>query len=166
VKNTTLKEPIYMSELRSAINKGKPHKAPEQDGIGLEIYKGAWEITKRELLKIRNMYKDDTVLETQIKGVIVCTPKTNPIRIDEYRPLTLLNADYKIMTRITAERMKPHLTEIIHQNQYCGVQGKTIFEGVAAIRGEIAHAEITGKRLCVVSIDLSEVFDKISHEYL
>jgi len=70
------------------------------------------------------------------------------------------------MTRIIAERLKPYLTEILHQNQYCGVQGKTVFEGVAAIRDVIAHAEITGKPLCVVSTDFNEAFDQISHEHL
>ena len=58
------------------------------------------------------------------------------------------------------------MIEIIHQNQHCGVQGKTVFEGVAAIRDVIAHAEITGKPLCIVSIDFTEVFDNISYEYL
>jgi hypothetical protein len=69
------------------------------------------------------------------------------------------------MTRIAAERLKPNLTAILHQNQYCCIQGKTVFEGVAAIRDVTAHAEITAKPLCVVSIDFSEAFDNISHEY-
>ena len=70
------------------------------------------------------------------------------------------------MTRNTAERLKPYLTELLHQKQYCGVQGKTVFEGVATIRYVIAHTEMTGKPLCVVSIDFSEAFGNISHEYL
>ena len=71
------------------------------------------------------MYKDDKILENQLKGLIVCIPKKpDPIRINEYRPLTLMNADYKIMTRIIAERLKPYLTEILHQNQYCGIKEK------------------------------------------
>jgi len=70
------------------------------------------------------------------------------------------------MKRIIAGKLKPYRPEIIHRNQYCGVQGKTVFEGVAAIRDVIAHAEITRKPLCGVSIDFSEAFDNISHEYL
>jgi len=75
--NTTLEEPITMSELWNAITKGKPHKAPSHDGIGVEFFKGAWEIIKTELLQImNNMYRDDKVLENQLKGLIVCIPKT------------------------------------------------------------------------------------------
>jgi len=70
------------------------------------------------------------------------------------------------MKMIIAERLKPYLTEILHQNQYCRIQGKTVFEGVAAIRDVIDHAEITRKPLCVVFIDFSEAFDNISHENL
>jgi len=65
---TTLEEPINTNELWSAITKGKPHKAPGHDGIGIEFYKGEWEIIKTEFLKIiNNMYKDETILENQLK---------------------------------------------------------------------------------------------------
>ena len=74
--NTTLEEPMTMNELWSTIIKGKPHKSPGHDGIGLEFYRGAWELIKTELLQIiNNMYKDDTALENQLKGLIVCLPK-------------------------------------------------------------------------------------------
>ena len=74
--NTTPEEPLTMSELWNAITKGKPHKAPGHDGIGLEFYKGDWEIIKTELLQImNNMYKDNKILESQLKGLIVCIPK-------------------------------------------------------------------------------------------
>jgi len=55
---------------------------------------------------------------------------------------------------------------MIHPKQYCGVPGNSVFEAVAAVRDAIAQAEILQKPLCVLSIDFSAVFDKMSHEYL
>jgi len=74
-----------------------------------------------------------------------------------------MNTDYKIMTRIIAERLRP---VILHPNQFCGVQWNSVFEAVAVVRDAIAYAEVSKKPLCIVSIDLSTAFDKISHEYL
>jgi len=89
------------------------------------------------------MYTDGTILENQLKGIIVCIPKhTHPITIDDYRPLTLMNTDYKILTRIIAARLRQFLADVIHPNQYCGVPGKSIFEAVAAVRDAIAQAGI------------------------
>jgi len=47
---TALEILITMEELRHAMSKGKPHKVPGPDGIGLEFYKTAWETIKVELL--------------------------------------------------------------------------------------------------------------------
>jgi len=113
------------------------------------------------------LYKEGVILERQLQGLIVCIPKHHqPTGFDDYRSLTLMNMDYKIMTRILATRLKTYLAEILNQNQYCGVQKNTVFEAVAAVRDVIAHAEVTKKPLCVVSIDFSAAFDRISHDYL
>jgi len=166
--NETLEAPITLSEIRSAIDKGKSHKAPGNGGIGLEFYKSEWETIKTDLLQIFNsMYIDGTILENQLKGIIVCIPKhAHPVTIADYRPLTLMNTDYKILTRIIAARLRQVLADMIHPHQYCGIPGKSVFDAVADVRDAIAQAEIFQKPLCILSIDFSAAFDKISHEYL
>ena len=106
--NMKLDQPITMTELWTATAKGKPHKAPGQDGIGTEFYIGAWDTIMTELLKIVNtMYNEGILLERQLQGLIVCIPKHHhPTGFDDYRPLTLMNTDYKIITRILATWLK------------------------------------------------------------
>lgn len=166
--NEILEKQVTMGEIRDAIAKGKMHKAPGNDGIGLEFYKTKWETIKTELLKVLNStYIDGTILESQLKGIIVCIPKhAQPTTVDDYRPITLLNADYKILTRIIAARLRQYLPDIIHPHQYCSIPGRTVFEAMAAVRDAIAQVEITRKPLCILSIDFSAAFDRISHEYL
>jgi len=165
---TALEAPITMEELRHAISKGKSHKAPGPDGIGLEFYKTAWETIKVELLQIMNLiYLEGIILRKQLQGLIVCIPKhAQPKTIDDYRPLTLMNIDYKILTRIIAERLRPFMPTILHPHQFCGLQGNSVFEAVAVVREAIAYAETAKKPICIVSIDFSTAFDRISHEYL
>ena len=79
--------------------------------------------------------------------------RRNPTRILAYRPLTLLNSEYKIIARVTANRLKPLLQDIISPQQHCGVQGTSIFEAVATIRDVIAYAEISQTPLCIISRD-------------
>jgi len=102
--NAALEAPISLSEIRNAIAKGKSHKAPGNDGIGLEFYKAEWKTIKTDLLQILNsMYIDGTILMNQLKGIIVCITKhAHPVTIDDYRPLTLMNTDNKILTKIIA----------------------------------------------------------------
>ena len=133
-----------------------------------EFFKTAWDLIKHDPLQIINlMYIEGKMTGRQLQRLIVCLPKkTNSQYVEDYRPLTLVNTDCKILARTTANRLRPCMTEILHPNQHGGVQGDSVFDAVAAIREGIAYAEVTRIPLCIVSIDFSAAFDKISHSYL
>jgi len=84
----------------------------------------------------------------------------------DYRPITLLNTDYKILGRIVASPLRPILAELLHPSQHGGVQEGGIFDAVATVRDAIAYAEKTQTPLCVLSLDFTEAFDWISYIYL
>jgi hypothetical protein len=113
------------------------------------------------------MFTEGTLTEKQKRGVIVCIPKTaRPTHTQDYRPITLLNNDYKTLARILAGRLRPVVGVLLHPSQYCGVQGKTIFGAAATVWDAIAYAEVTKRTLRVLSLDFREPFDRISHTYL
>ena len=105
--------------------------------------------------------------EHQKRGIMICIPKhTRPMTLEDYRPITFMNSDYKMLARIMAHRLQPALKEILHPYQYGGTKGGGIFEEAATKREAIAHTELTGVQRCIISLDFSQAFDKISHEYL
>ena len=86
--------------------------------------------------------------------------------MQDYRTLTLLNADYKLLTRLIANRIQPWITNELYQNQYCGIKSRTMLDAVATIRDATANAQYTKSPLCIVTLDFEAAFDNISHEYL
>jgi hypothetical protein len=103
----------------------------------------------------------------QKHGIVVCIPKADsPSTLADYRPITLLNTDYKILARIVANRLRATLSEVLHRSQDCGLPGNTIFDAVATMLDAIAYAELTHAPLCILSLDLTTAFDRISHMYL
>jgi hypothetical protein len=116
---------------------------------------------------IQQMHTDGEITPQQKHGILVCLPKTTmPTRPDEYRALTLLNADLKILARITVQRLRPGLPDILHPSQQCGTNGKSMLDAVSTIRDAIACEETTNKELCILSLDFQAAFDNISHTYL
>jgi hypothetical protein len=116
---------------------------------------------------VTQMLRDRQLSERQKQGVIVCIAKNaRPHTPQEYRPITLLNTDYKILARMNAARVRPILSELLHTSQYFGVRENTIFDAVATVRDIIAYAEKTRSPLCVVTLDFKQAFDRISHKYL
>ena len=59
--------------------------------------------------------------------------------------ITLLNADYKILASIIANRLRPMMPELLQPSKFCGVPGKTIFGTVATARKAIAQARYDAK---------------------
>jgi hypothetical protein len=166
--NMALDAPITTDELLRAVKKGKNNKAPGADGVCQDFFKVAWDFIHPDLLEVvQQMYTEGKVLDTQRLGMMICIPKTpTPIVADDYRFLTLLNSDVKLMARIMADRMAQWLPTILHHSQHCGLQGKTMLDAVATIREVIANAEHTGQAMCILSLDFQAAFDRISHQYL
>jgi hypothetical protein len=113
------------------------------------------------------MFVDRHLSRQQKQGVIVCVPKNGrPRTPEDYRPITLLNTDYKILARLIAARLRLILADLLHPSQHCRIAGTSIFDAVATRRDAIAYAEAEQRPLCVVSLDFKEAFDRISHTYI
>jgi hypothetical protein len=127
-----------------------------------------WDTIKYELLEVLNeMYIDGQISDNQKHGMIVCVPKKpRPMRAEDYRHLTLLNADLKLLSRIIANRIRRWLATLLHPSQHCGIQDQNIFDNISGVREAIAYTECTRSSLCILSLDFKEAFDNISHDYL
>lgn len=115
---------------------------------------------------MKQMYSDWIILDQQKHGTIVCPPKTpGPTRPEDYRPLTLLNADLKLMARIIATRLRPWLVDLLQSSQHCVEQGNTILEAITAVGDAMAYAETKNTALCILLLFFVAAFDS-SHSYL
>jgi len=91
------------------------------------------------LIMFNQMYITGNIGKQQKHVIVVCIPKTTaPKTPADYRPIILLNTDYKILGRIVVNRLQPILAELLHPSQHGGVQGGGIFDEVATVRDAIA----------------------------
>jgi len=120
------------------------------------------------MLEIMNqMFMGEKLVDSQKHGIIVCLEKIpRPTQPKDYRPLTLLNADFKLLVRIIANRIRPWTNDLLHPSQHCGVQDNNTLGAISAIRDTIAQAELTHTPLCILSLDFKGVFVNIAHSYL
>jgi exonuclease III len=164
----SLEIPILPDEVLTAIRAGAKHKSPGIDGICHDFYMANWETVNLDLLELLNyMFLNKHITLRQKQGVIICLPKENGDGTPNgYRPISLLNTDYKMLARILARRLKLVLDDQLQHTQFCGVSGNSIIDAASQIRDIIAHADHTGTPLCVLSLDFHNAFDRIAHEYL
>jgi len=127
---------IAAEELQTAVHRGTGNKASGHDGIGMDFFRKNCNIIKDDMLIMFNqMYSTGNIREQQKHGIVVCIPKTtSPKTPADYRPITFLNTDYKILGRLVSSRQQPILAELLHPSQHGAVQGGGIFDAVPTVR--------------------------------
>jgi hypothetical protein len=87
-------------------------------------------------------------------------------QLKNYRPISLLNVDYKILTKSLTNKLKPFMASLIHTDQQCSVQGRNIHNHTHFIRDFITYAHHKDYQTSILSLDQEKAFDRISHAYL
>jgi len=83
-----------------------------------------------------------------------------------WRPISLLCTDYKIITKTLANRLQLVLHEIICEDQTCGIPTRSIFSNLRLYRNIIAHAQEKRLKAFLISLDHEKAFDRVNHEFL
>jgi hypothetical protein len=80
--------------------------------------------------------------------------------IKNWRPITLLNVDYKLVSKILAERLKRVLPNIISTDQKAFVKGRNIFQGNILLQDIINYTEMEDEEEAIIFLDQQKTFDR------
>ena len=86
--------------------------------------------------------------------------------VDELRPITLLDCDYKIWSKWLVKRMKPVLPYVIKSGQLCTVGKKNILFGVNNILSGIFDVKQRNSQAFLLSLDFFKAYDRVYLEFL
>ena len=101
------------------------------------------------------------------QAVISCLYKNGEREdIRNWRPISLLNYDYKIYTKIIANKIQPTLKTIIHNTQTAAVPKRTIIENLQINRDIISFANLNNLEASIIALDQEKAFDKVDWNFL
>lgn len=122
---TDCEKPISRAEMLAAINKMKKRKSPGMDGLPVEFYQQFGNIIETPLFEMFQECIDNKEMTV--------TMKQGMTRLDNWRPITLLNVDFKICSQIFARWLRDGLSEIIHETQTGFMKNRHISSNIRLI---------------------------------
>ncbi|GKV49125.1 hypothetical protein SLEP1_g55890 [Rubroshorea leprosula] len=108
-------------------------KAPGPDGFNFQFIREMWEVLKEDIVGfIQEFHENGKLVRGLNESFIVLIPKKeNPLELEDFRPISLIGAMYKILTKILANRLSRVMQEIIGEQQTAFVKDDTILFGYA-----------------------------------
>ena len=158
---------ITQTEIREAIQTLNIHFAPGLDGLTPSFYKSFPLLTPILCQTFNNSYLQKHLTSSQCHALIKLIPKKpNPTSVKDWRPISLLNTDYKILSSIISARIKPILNSTISLEQQCGLPNRQIFNNHVNILSAMDFTNNFVQPLAILQIDFYKAFDTISHEFI
>uniref|UniRef100_A0A803NL84 Reverse transcriptase domain-containing protein n=1 Tax=Cannabis sativa TaxID=3483 RepID=A0A803NL84_CANSA len=171
IDKSFLAEDFSLEEIEKAFFQLPPDKAPGPDGFNSNFYKANWSSVKNDVLKAAadflNENGDITPLNTTL---ITLIPKVKqPTTLSEYRPISLCNTIYKVISKTIANRLKLVLNNLISPNQSAFLPDRLISDNII-IAQEVAHSiklKTRGKKgWMAVKLDMAKAFDRVEWTFI
>ena len=156
-------------EVRDALKQVGLNKSPGLDGLPYEVYLRMSHMFVPILTDMFNhWFAQGAIPGSVTKGVITLLKKGGRHvweGLDDYRPITLLNTELKILARVLANRLQLVISDLIGPEQTFAVKGRSIQDNLHLIR-EVLEGIKDDTESALISLDQSKAFDRVDHRFL
>ena len=164
----TLEGPLETGECLLALQSMKRDKSPGSDGLPAEFYTFFWDTIGDSFVEVLNFCFGKGLLTESMRLAIISLlyKKNDRQDLKNWRPISLLNVDYKIGTKALTMRLKKVLHLVLSNDQTCSVPNRSIFENLFLFRDVFAYTSMRNIPLALVKIDQEKAFDRVNWNFL
>lgn len=158
-------------EIRAAVFDINPNKCPGPDGMNGHFFQQFWETMSSEITTMITCFFNTGKLEEGINKTNICLvpKKLGAKQLDQFRPISLCNVVYKIVSKLLSNRLKKILPNIITETQAAFVEDRLISDNIL-IAHELLHALNSNNRCSrehiAINTYLSKAFDRVEWSFL
>ncbi|TWW78214.1 Transposon TX1 uncharacterized 149 kDa protein ORF 2, partial [Takifugu flavidus] len=166
--NTLLSADLTLEEFHVALMSLANGKAPGIDGIPVEFYKAFWSVVGKDMLEVfLESWRTGLLPRSCRRAIITLLLKKGDLQdLKNWRPVSLLCGDYKILSKVLAIRLREAMAEVIHVDQTYCVPGRRISDNINLIRHVLDISSSLGIDTGLISLDQEKAFDRVEHQYL
>ena len=158
-----------MKRLKQWFKNFQKNKTPEPDGFPGEFYQTFKEEIIPILLKLSQKIETEWKLPNsfyEANITLIPKPVKDPIKKENYRLISLMNMNAKILTKMLANRIQQYIKRIIHNDQVGFLPEMQAWFNIRKSTSVIHVNKKTLRNHMILSIDAEKAFDKIQHPFL
>ena len=161
-------EDVTLEECTAALHSFSNHKSPGEDGLTYEFYKTFWDCLGPDLVSVMNdsFHKGKLSLSQRTGIISLLYKKGDKLDTKNWRPITLLCTDYKILAKVLTGRLAKVIHIVISPCQTCGVPGRFSGEVVRLIQDSVDYANSSNLGGFLLSMDQEKAFDRVDWHFL
>ena len=169
--NLRLTSPFSEHEIDTAMKQMAALKAPEPDGMPPVFYQSYWHVVGSDVsTAVLSCLNSGKLPPSLNHTYVTLIPKTkNPKRVTEYRPISLCNVIYKLISKVLANHLKKVLPKVISDTQSAFVLGKLITDNILIAFETLHHMhnQRTGRMgSMALKLDMSKAYDRVEWGFL
>lgn len=160
---------VSAAEIKDTVFALSVHKAPGPDGYNAEFLKATWAVTGPEIIRaVQEFFRNGQMLKQWNCTAITLIPKkVNADRLSDFRPISLCNVLYKIISKIIAKRLESILPAMISPHQSAFVKGRLLIENVLLATEMVQkfnQSNVSSRG--VLKVDLRKAFDSLRWDFI
>ncbi|CAM2118280.1 unnamed protein product [Caretta caretta] len=163
-----LELPLTLAKFSEALRRMPTNKFPGMDGLTVEFYRMFWDVLGPDLVTVWDESLQSGVLPLSCRrAVLALLPKKGDLRdLQNWRPVSLLSTDYKVVAKAILLRLGSMLADVIHPDRTYTILGRTIFDNLSLVRDLLELRCRDGLSFALLSLDQEKAFDRVDHWYL
>ncbi|MBM3939249.1 MAG: reverse transcriptase family protein, partial [Sphingomonadales bacterium] len=159
---------LTLAELDESVKKAKSKSAPGADGISNAFIKKFWTFFRVPLYNVINGSFERNSLPNSFRSanIKLIPKKGNTKLLKNWRPISLLNCFYKIVSRVFGNRLKRYMDKLTPIGQKGHSKTRRCQEVLLNLIETIDECKIKGIKGCILSLDIKKAFDCVSHAFV
>lgn len=159
---------VTAEECLRALKAFSPGRSPGLDGLPYEFFQHFWALLGNDLVAVFNdCLTHGRLSYSQRTGIIsLLYKKGDRLETKNWRPISLLCCDYKILSKVLANRLLLVLSSVVGYQQTCGIPGRFSGENVRFLQDVINLSNTEHIAAAIISLDQEKAFDRVDWSFM